>query len=241
MASLSLAGRLYRCVLGVAEGEQLGGSTGVDQPHRLYVLNCCEDRDDRHPHVCNEGPEIMKYACVTFVALLFCTGCGRDQLPSESVVPEDAPAVTSERSLPYPQVHWAEPEPDQPNVIAVGASVGPANIATVRRRFTEGSWTKASKPRFAIWLTENDFFEITIDPDSTKMVGTVRTTRTIDSGPLRGERISETRTTQPLANEDEALALLEAYIKQDGAFDTLVQWSNSETGGSIAGASERSP
>jgi hypothetical protein len=168
----------------------------------------------------------MKYACVTFVALLFCTGCGRDQLPSESVVPEDAPAVTSERSLPYPQVHWAEPEPDQPNVIAVGGSAGPANIATVRRRFTEGSWTKASKPRFAIWLTENDYFEITIDPDSTKMVGTVRTTRTIDSGPLHGELLGKIRTTQPFANEDEALSLLEAYLKQDGTFDTLVRWSN---------------
>ena len=116
----------------------------------------------------------MKITIATFVALFFCTGCGRDQLPSKGVVRQDAAAVTADLSLPYPQVHWGEPEPDQPNVIAVDGSCGPANIATVRRRFTEGNWKKASKPRFAIWLTKNESLKITIDPDTAKMNGTLK-------------------------------------------------------------------
>jgi hypothetical protein len=183
----------------------------------------------------------MKITIATFVALFFCTGCGRDQLPSKGVVRQDAAAVTADLSLPYPQVHWGEPEPDQPNVIAVDGSCGPANIATVRRRFTEGNWKKASKPRFAIWLTKNESLKITIDPDTAKMNGTLTKTQVIGSGPLRGERISRTRTTDHFPNADEALALLIAYIEQDGTFDNLVQWSRSARGAANDGASQQSP
>lgn len=199
------------------------------------------------PTLCsNEGPEIMKYACVTFVALLFCTGCGRDQLPSESVVPEDAPpAAASEHSRQYPKLVWTEPvpesEPGVPTVIGVESESGPASVRSLRMRFDDRLWTEAENATFTVWLTENDFLRITIAPDSKRMVGTVKTTRTIDGGPLRGELLGEIRTTQPFANEDEALSLLEAYLKQDGTFDTLVRWSNTNTGDSDADASERSP
>jgi len=175
----------------------------------------------------------MNHACVTFLVLLFCTGCGRDHLPSKDSVPDDVPpAATSER---YPKLEWTEPvperapEPGVPTIIGAGGGCS-ASVPSLQQRFKYPLWTEAEKPTFTIWLTENDFLQITIAPDSKKMVGTVKTTRTIDSGPLRGELHGEIRTTQPFVNEDEALSLLEAYLKQDGSFDTLVRWSNADTG-----------
>ena len=180
-------------------------------------------------------PKLMKLIPFALLVVFVCTGCGRDQLPSSTSVPEDVPPVTtSERSQQYPKVEWSEPVSDEANAISATRSGWPANIITVRERFTKRRWTAAKEPRFTVWLTENDFFRITIAADSTEMVGTVKTTRTIDEGPMRGELIPEIRTTEPFANEGEALSLLEAYLKQDGTFETLVRWSDIDTG-------ERSP
>lgn len=58
------------------------------------------------------------------------------------------------------------------------------------------------------------------------MIGTLKTVRIVEDGPLRGEKLPVTRTTGPLADEGAALMLLEAYLKQDGSFDQHVQWAD---------------
>lgn len=37
------------------------------------------------------------------------------------------------------------------------------------------------------------------------------------------------RLTEPSANDEEALVLIEAYLKQDGSFDWLVRWASVDT------------
>ena len=174
----------------------------------------------------------MKYTVAILFTLLSCNGCGGGQLPSTNSVPEKAaPAATSES---YPKLEWA--------CLGGGRmSSGPASVPGLRMWFEDSRWTEASDPEFSIWLTENDFFQITIAPDSKKIVGTVKETTMIGSGPMRGGALFEIRTTQPIANESEALLLLEAYLKQDGTFDTLVRWSDAVTSDSDAEGSERSP
>lgn len=166
-------------------------------------------------------------------------GCGRGQTALQDSVPQDGPASTSDRSSQYPQVEWSEPA--TANVLDASRAAWPANGRTVRRHFVESDWKSARSPDFRVWLNEHAFFQITIEPDSGKMTGIVKTTKTINSGPMSGERIGQTRATEFISNEDEALSLLEAYVKQDGTFDTLVRWSTPDNGNSKADTNVVSP
>lgn len=183
----------------------------------------------------------MKIACVILLVLLTSTGCRRNQVTSQDSVPNEASGASSERSAEYPQVQWSEPVPELSDATDATRSAWPANMAVVRRHFDESHWTRATKPQFAVYLTENDFFKIEIQPDTKKMVGAVKTTRTINNGSSRGEVIPEIRTTKPLTDKGEVLSLFEAYLKQDGTFDTLARWSDAETVDSTSNVVEQSP
>lgn len=168
------------------------------------------------------SPSVIPAAIL--VVLIACGGCRPDEPPKAP-----AAAPTTEEAGPsreLPRLEWSEPEPDDPNVVEVSGGGWPASLASLRRRFTEKPWQEARKPWFRIWLTDDDFFQITIDPSSSTMVGTARSVRIMEDGPLRGEKLPVTRTTGPLADEGAALMLLEAYLKQDGSFDQHVQWAD---------------
>lgn len=162
------------------------------------------------------------------VVLIVSSGCHTDE-PSEPppLAPEAAPASDDAKlSRELPRLEWSEPEPDRPNVIAVTGSGWPATLGSLRRRFTESRWQESREPRFRIWLTDDEFFQVAIDPTSSALIGTERTVRIPEEGPLRGEKLPVSRTTEPLADEDVALALLEAYLRHDGSFHQQVRWSH---------------
>lgn len=131
----------------------------------------------------------------------------------------------------YPRLEWSEPEPDQSGVIAVSGAGSPATMASVRRQFTESRWAEATRPRFTVWLSKNEFFQIAVDTDSKMLVGIVRTASTMPDSPLQGGSIPKTRKTECFRDDGEPLSLLESYLKQDGSFDREVRWANTETEG----------
>jgi len=174
--------------------------------------------------------ENMKYVCATLFASLFCIGCGRDERPSKNSVPKDVPSTTER----YPTLEWTEavvsehdPESGEPELLEVHGSTTPVNVLVLQKCFRDPVWTEAKNPEFTVWQTENDFARVIIAPDSKKFVAKVKTTKMFDSGPMRGDVSTvRIRTTKPFANEGEVLTLLEAYLKQDGTFETLVRWSD---------------
>lgn len=171
------------------------------------------------------SPSVIQAAIL--VVLIACGGCRPDE-PSQSPPKAPAAAPTADEaglSRELPRLEWSEPEPDDPNVVEVSGGGWPASLASLRRRFTEKPWQEARKPWFRIWLTDDDFFQIDVDTASQQMVGTARTVHIVEDGPLHGEKLPVSRTTEPFADEDEALSLLEAYLRQDGSFQQHVRWS----------------
>jgi|GEM_PF-4073772 len=172
----------------------------------------------------------MKYTHIIILATAMIIGCGREQLPTKPPVADVAPIEGAVKG--FPKTEWTDPtESTAPapegQVISWGESRqsgSPTSPVALAKDFKEAEWRQAPKPEIGVYLDEHNWFRIFIDPKSNVITGKAKITEMIEDG-LSVER---TRTTEPIATEDEALALLQAFLVNDGSFDKKVQWKKSQ-------------
>jgi hypothetical protein len=165
------------------------------------------------------------------LAVASISGCSPSNAPSTADSPKQqfqpAGDVASEEQ--YPRLNWEWIEADGSETKSTGSpvSTSDASLRIVEDKFRQLDWNNsASKPSLAIEYAEDRSLRIMLSPDPTgnhdEMIAVCR-----EPGPTYGNTTSIiVRRSRPLKDAEQALSLLRSYIKDDGEFESLVDWAD---------------
>jgi len=174
------------------------------------------------------------------LAVASISGCSPSNAPSTAGPPKEqsqpAGDVASEEH--YPRLNWKWSEADGNEIESTGSpvSASDASFRIVEDKIRQLDWNNsASKPSLAIEHAEDRSLTIMLSPEPTgdhdEMIAVVR-----KPGPKYGNTTSIiVRHSRPLKDIEQALSLLRSYTKDDGAFESLVEWVDQDGDSSTEG------
>jgi hypothetical protein len=164
---------------------------------------------------------------VLLFVLTLMAGCGGDEAANGQAPNAGGPSDEADAS----RLVWTGAGPEgEP----VESSASPVVADMVRQKFESIDWTRAdAQPSLAIVMGPGRSLKITLaaaSTDGTKPM-VAHWTRLETEGPLE---VAVTRRSEPLADADAALALLESYLESGDDWDDLEGWTTVSRGASPA-------
>ncbi len=175
---------------------------------------------------------VLAVACIS--------GCSPNSVPSAAEPPKEqsqpAGDVVLEEQYPQLKLKWIEADGKQIESTGSPVSATAASLRVVEDKFRQLDWNNpASKPSLAIELAEDRSLTMMLSPDSTgdhqEIIAVSR-----KPGPSNGNATTTiVRRSRPLKDAEQALQLLQSYTKDDGEFESLVEWVNQDSDSSAKG------
>jgi hypothetical protein len=174
------------------------------------------------------------------LAVASISGCSPSNAPSTAKPPteQSQPAGDVVLEEQYPRLSWKWINADGNEIESTGSPVSASDASSriVEDKFRQLDWNNsASKPSIAIKHAEDRSLTIMLSPDPIgdhdEIIAVCR-----KPGPKYGNTTTSTvRHSRPLKDAEQALQLLRSYTKDDGEFESLVEWVHQDGDSSTEG------